>query len=85
VGSKKGNRDIFYDLEETGILQREKDETTIKRGQFWRIFYWKLNKWKIIKLAYGAKETPAEDGEADTSYADIEEDIDAAWAYRTRP
>jgi len=57
------DRDVFYMLEEIGLLKTEREEVTIKRGQVWRIHYWKLNKEKIIEL--GKEEERKEDEDAD--------------------
>lgn len=44
------DRDIFYTLEEEGILKTVSEEVLIKKGQLWRIHYWKLNHITIGKL-----------------------------------
>ena len=67
------DRDVFYMLEEIGLLKTEQDEVTIKRGQVWRIHYWKLNKEKIIEL--GKEEKKEEEGKVNDKFA-IYNDID---------
>ncbi|PYB67546.1 hypothetical protein DMB44_08800 [Thermoplasma sp. Kam2015] len=45
------DRDSFYTMEDIGILQTEREETTLFDGREWRIHYWILNINKIIELA----------------------------------
>ena len=45
------DRDVFYMLEEEGLLKTEREEVNIKKGKNWRIHYWILNKEKIFKFA----------------------------------
>ncbi len=47
----KEERDLFYMLEEMGILKTRTEEITIKRGKLWRTHYWVLNKERIKELA----------------------------------
>ncbi len=44
------DRDVFYMLEEEGILRTKSEEVAIRKGQVWRIHYWKLNKERIKEL-----------------------------------
>jgi len=44
------DRNIFYTLEEEGILKTATEEILIKKGQLWRIHYWKLNRVTIKEL-----------------------------------
>jgi len=37
-------RDVFYMLEEMGVLKALREETNIYRGKGWRIHYWVLNR-----------------------------------------
>jgi|GEM_PF-221040 len=58
------DRDVFYTLEEEGILSTEREEMYILKGKVWRIHYWMLNKKEIKKLAqadYASKESKNED------------------------
>ena len=34
------DRDVFYTLEELGILKTYEDEITVSRSKLWRIHYW---------------------------------------------
>jgi hypothetical protein len=45
------DRDVFYMLEEVGILTTFQDQVTIKKGKIWRIHYWVLKKNEILRLA----------------------------------
>ena len=48
---KAKDRDVFYTLQDVGILTTFQDQITIKKGKIWRIHYWVLKKNDIIKLA----------------------------------
>lgn len=45
------DRDAFYTMEDIGVLQTEREETTLFDGREWRIHYWILNVSKIIHLS----------------------------------
>jgi hypothetical protein len=45
------DRDIFYMLEELGILSTKEEEEHIMRGKLWRVHYWVLRKDNIVRLA----------------------------------
>lgn len=44
------DRDIFYILENVGLLKTVMEETTIHKGKTWRIHYWVLNRERISQL-----------------------------------
>ncbi len=69
------DRDVFYMLEEEGLLTTRQEEIHIKRGKLWRIHYWVLRIEYIKKLAQ-AEES---DGEIDHQlfYSSIAEE---AWS-----
>ncbi|MCK4757165.1 MAG: hypothetical protein KAS67_01795 [Thermoplasmata archaeon] len=50
------DRDIFYQLENEGLLKTDNEEATLKKGKRWRIHYWVLNRDYIIKLSRGPEE-----------------------------
>ena len=50
---KTDDRDIFYMLEDLGILKTEREETTLYDGREWRINYWTLKKQYIASLTDG--------------------------------
>jgi len=64
-------RDLFYDLEEIGILKTLEEEITLPKGKLWRIHYWVLNKDKIIELA---RERKREDM-SERVYNEIDESV----------
>jgi len=45
------DRQLFYILEEEGMLTTEREETTLYDGREWRTHYWKLRKDVILKYA----------------------------------
>jgi len=51
---KTDDRDIFYMLEDLGILKTEREETTLYDGREWRINYWTLKKNYIANLMSGS-------------------------------
>lgn len=69
------DRDIFYKLENEGLLTTDNEEATLKRGKRWRIHYWVLNKREIVKLSRGEEEAPEDD-----QYLVYDFDDDEMWA-----
>ncbi|HEV2429682.1 MAG TPA: DUF6015 family protein, partial [Thermoplasmata archaeon] len=63
------DRDTFYMLEDTGILETERDETTLYDGREWRIHYWMFRKDRIFDLAREETEAMAAAGEMDIVYS----------------
>lgn len=63
------DRDTFYMLEDTGILETERDETTLYDGREWRIHYWMFRKDRIFDLAREESQAMAEAGEKDVVYS----------------
>ncbi|MFH1101708.1 MAG: DUF6015 family protein [Methanobacteriota archaeon] len=49
------DRQLFYILEEEGMLTTEREETTLYDGREWRTHYWRLRKEVIMKYAQEAK------------------------------
>ena len=47
------DRDVFYMLEEEGLLSTRQEEVFIKKGKLWRIHYWVLRTQRIKDLARG--------------------------------
>jgi hypothetical protein len=45
------DRDAFYMLEDLGILDTEREETTLFDGREWRIHYWLIKPENVRKLA----------------------------------
>ena len=44
------DRDVFYMLEEAGLLTTRQEEVMIKKGKMWRIHYWILRVERIKAL-----------------------------------
>jgi hypothetical protein len=63
------DRDTFYMLEDSGILETERDETTLYDGREWRIHYWMFRKDRIFELAQQESRALAEAGEVDLVYS----------------
>ncbi|HEX9908315.1 MAG TPA: DUF6015 family protein [Thermoplasmata archaeon] len=71
------DRDVFYMLEEEGILTSTQEEVLLRKGKLWRIHYWILKKDQIIRLAKMDEEGAEEKDEV----ADVYEQIsDEEWA-----
>jgi len=45
------DRQLFYILEEEGMLTTEREETTLYDGREWRTHYWRLRKDTILQYA----------------------------------
>jgi len=45
------DRQLFYILEEEGMLTTEREETTLYDGREWRTHYWVIRKDTILKFA----------------------------------
>ena len=69
------DRDVFYMLEEEGLLGTRQDEVLIKKGKTWRIHYWVLRVDRIKALARGVGARKSEDAFA--VYEDVPDEI---WA-----
>jgi hypothetical protein len=50
------DRDVFYTLEETGILSTSSEDITLMKGKTWRIHYWHINDPKIKTILNSRKE-----------------------------
>ncbi len=46
------DRDAFYMLEDLGILDTEREETTLFDGREWRIHYWLIRPENVRRLAF---------------------------------
>jgi hypothetical protein len=73
------DRDTFYMLEDTGILETERDETTLYDGREWRIHYWMFRKDRIFELAREESAAMAEAGEQEVVYSS---NVQRSGAYR---
>jgi hypothetical protein len=69
------DRDAFYMLEDLGLLQTEREETTLYDGREWRIHYWMFKKDRIYELVKD-DDAGAEGGnEIADVYAEVPDDI----------
>src|SRR5512136_338263 len=71
------DRDVFYMLEEEGLLTSTQEEVLLKKGKLWRIHYWILKKDQIIRLANSEEEGVAVKDEAAQVYDQVS---DEEWA-----
>ncbi len=55
------DRDIFYMLEDEGILSTDSEEVTIKHGKKWIVHYWRLRSDVINALASEEEEEEEKD------------------------
>ena len=72
------DRDVFYMLEEEGLLTTEREEIYILKGKVWRIHYWMLRKRKILELSRGEEEEKKKKKKADefsSVYDDMPDDL----------
>jgi hypothetical protein len=65
------DRDTFYMLEDTGILETERDETTLYDGREWRIHYWMFRKDRIFDLAREETAAMVAAGEKEVVFSSI--------------
>jgi hypothetical protein len=76
------DRDVFYMLEEEGLLTTTQEEVLLKKGKLWRIHYWILKKDQIIRLAKMDEEDVVEKDEAAGVYDQVS---DEEWARHKTP
>ncbi|MBM4248983.1 MAG: hypothetical protein FJ149_06045 [Euryarchaeota archaeon] len=75
------DRDVFYTLEEEGLLRTEREEIYLLKGKMWRIHYWILRKRDILALARGKAASPAKTEDSYGSvYSQMGEEV---WASRS--
>lgn len=75
------DRQLFYILEEEGLLTTEREETTLYDGREWRTHYWLFRKDKILGAADEHRAKLASKHEEVTIYEELPEDV---WATRAR-
>ena len=73
------DRQLFYILEEEGLLTTEREETTLYDGREWRTHYWLFRKEKVFTSAEQHRQKQAERSAEADIYADLPEDV---WATR---
>ena len=68
------DRDTFYMLEDAGLMETEREETTLYDGREWRIHYWLLKTSEIQRrMDSGPKYAPED--EEPSVYDEIPEDV----------
>jgi len=67
------DRDVFYMLEEEGLLGTRQEEVHIRRGKLWRIHYWVLRTDRVKMLARAASGEAGD--EAPGIYQRVPEDV----------
>ena len=68
------DRDTFYMLEDAGLMETEREETTLYDGREWRIHYWLL-KVAVIQMRRDAGPKYADDDLEPSVYDEVPEDI----------
>jgi hypothetical protein len=70
------DRDVFYMMEDVGILMTEREETTLYDGREWRINYWLFRKDRIQDLIDNKHSKNKDLDEEDSSvYEEIPDDV----------
>lgn len=68
------DRDVFYMLEEEGLLGTRQEEVLVTRGKLWRIHYWVL---KVDQMKQALVEMKGSEEDYQALYDDISEEV---WA-----
>ena len=68
------DRDIFYMMEEAGLVTTIEDDVQVQKGKTWRIYYWILKTDQILRLSGESAKVAEEKPEADI-YESISEDV----------
>ena len=76
------DRQLFYILEEEGMLITEREETTIYDGRSWRTHYWYLNKDLILRYREAKKKRKKEEKKEEDIASIYEELPDELWFSR---
>jgi hypothetical protein len=67
------DRDLFYRLEEEGLLSSEEEDATVSRGKTWRIHYWFFKKGRIRDAGQaGPAQAPESPGQVYRDMSDSE-------------
>ncbi len=73
------DRDVFYMLEDAGLLTTEREETTLYDGREWRIHYWLFKKDKIQELIEAESSKEEGQDEEEDVYDEVPEGV---WSSR---
>lgn len=72
------DRDLFYMMEDNGLMVTAREETTLFDGRDWRIHYWLFKKDRILELADPEMKMP--EMERDDGFSEIYNSVPAdAW------
>jgi len=74
------DRDVFYMLEDEGLLKTSHEEISLLKGKMWRIHYWILKKKDILEYARGTPEKAAIVDESSSVYANLDDEV---WSHKT--
>ncbi|UCE44758.1 MAG: hypothetical protein JSU93_04980 [Methanobacteriota archaeon] len=76
------DRDLFYMLEEVGLVTTTHEEVLLKKGKLWRIHYWILKKDQIARLALMEEDSDKTDAAQTDVYKELS---DEQWARHRMP
>ncbi|MCL4332339.1 MAG: hypothetical protein M1162_02320 [Candidatus Thermoplasmatota archaeon] len=65
-------RDVFYNLEEFGLLEAHREEVSIIKGKSWRVNQWTYKKDNIFKAASYSEETSGEENPYEEIFRELE-------------
>jgi len=68
------DRDTFYMLEDSGLMETAREETTLYDGREWRIHYWTIKISEIFTRSEKSDDD-SEDTSNDSVYEDIPDDL----------
>jgi hypothetical protein len=71
---ESGDRSIFYELEDIGILSTEREETTLYDGREWRIHYWLFKRDEMSRLIEGVGEQVVKEQSLDELYRSFDKE-----------
>lgn len=69
------DRDIFYMLEENGLVTTIEDDVQVQKGKTWRIYYWILKEDQIRRLAHETKDRGGESPVEADIYKTMSDDV----------
>ncbi len=74
------DRDVFYMLEEEGLLTTSREESYTVRGKVWRIHYWIMRKREILELAKDTRADEAQKTQERAEFGVYDEVNPRVWA-----
>lgn len=69
------DRDVFYMLEEEGLLTTRQEEIHLTKGCLWRIHYWVLKKDQILRMARREEVVQLKNDDNSAVYDEISEEM----------